>query len=111
GQPYLIQWFERARFEQHPTQAGTAGTVLLGLLGRELDAGSAPPAARQNIPGNFIQAAGGQLTYQGKSIQIKGVNYYPQWRPWGAMWKGWDGPQVERELRAARDQLGINTVR
>jgi len=118
GQPYLTQWFERARFEQHPAADGTAGMVLLGLLGRELEAGAgtaapppAPPAARQHIPGNFIQAAGQQLTYQGQPIQIKGVNYYPQWRPWGAMWKGWDGPQVERELRAARDQLGINTVR
>jgi hypothetical protein len=109
GQPYLTQWFERARFELHP-----ANTVLLGLLGRELDAGAATPApaaARRIIPGNFIQAVGGQLIYQGKPIQIKGVNYYPQWRPWGAMWKGWDGPQMERELRAARDQLGINTVR
>ncbi len=111
GQPYLTQWFERARFELHPAPDGTAGAVLLGLLGRELDAGGALPAARQRIPGNFIQSSGGQLTYQGKPIQIKGVNYYPQWRPWGAMWKGWDGPQVERELRAARDQLGINTVR
>ena len=86
--------------------------MLLGLLGRELSpAGAAAPAARQSMPGNFIQAAGGQLIYQGQPIQIKGVNYYPQWRPWGAMWKGWDGPQIERELRAARDQLGINTVR
>ncbi len=111
GQPYLTQWFERARFELHPTHAGTASAVLLGLLGRELDAGGAIAAARQGVPGNFIEASGGQLIYQGKPVQIKGVNYYPQWRPWGAMWKGWDGPQMERELRAARDQLGINTVR
>ena len=108
GQPYLTQWFERARFELHPE---TDDQVLLGLLGRELDAGGTTAAARRSIPGNFIQAVGGQLVYQGKPIQIKGVNYYPQWRPWGAMWKGWDGPQMERELRAARDQLGINTVR
>jgi hypothetical protein len=27
------------------------------------------------------------------------------------MWTGWDGPQIERELRQARDQLGINAVR
>ncbi len=111
GQLYLTQWFERARFELHPAPDLTASAVLLGLLGRELDTGAALPSARPSVPGNFIQSAGGQLTYQGKPIQIKGVNYYPQWRPWGAMWKGWDGPQVERELRAARDQLGINTVR
>ncbi len=111
GQPYLTQWFERARFELHPENAGTPSEVLLGLLGRELNAGAATPAARQSIPGTFVQAAGGQLIYQGQPIQIKGVNYYPQWRPWGAMWKGWDGPQMQRELQSARDQLGINTVR
>jgi hypothetical protein len=27
------------------------------------------------------------------------------------MWYDWNAPQIERELRAARDQLGINTVR
>lgn len=27
------------------------------------------------------------------------------------MWKVWDAPQMERELRLGRDQLGINTVR
>lgn len=32
---YLTQYFERARFEQHPDFAGTEYEVLLGLLGRE----------------------------------------------------------------------------
>jgi hypothetical protein len=36
GKPYLTQWFERARFELHPENAGTPYEVLLGLLGREL---------------------------------------------------------------------------
>jgi hypothetical protein len=27
------------------------------------------------------------------------------------MWRAWDGPQAERELRLARDRLGINVVR
>jgi hypothetical protein len=27
------------------------------------------------------------------------------------MWRDWDGPQVQRELTLARDQLGINAVR
>ncbi|MGI8587227.1 MAG: PQQ-binding-like beta-propeller repeat protein [Chloroflexia bacterium] len=30
---YLVQYFERARFEYHPENAGTAYAVLLGLLG------------------------------------------------------------------------------
>ncbi len=39
GQPYLTQWFERARFEVHPELG--PDVVLLGLLGRET-AESAP---------------------------------------------------------------------
>ncbi|NWJ45822.1 MAG: SBBP repeat-containing protein [Chloroflexi bacterium] len=33
---FLIQWFERARFELHPEFAGTRFEVLLGLLGKDL---------------------------------------------------------------------------
>jgi hypothetical protein len=35
GSTYLTQYFERARFEYHPENAGTPYVVLLGLLGRE----------------------------------------------------------------------------
>ena len=108
GQTYTVQWFERARFEDHGAQG-----VLFGLLGRELlEAGAihataAPPTDR----GGFIQVSGGQLTRLGRPVLLKGFNYYPQGRPWHEMWYYWDGPQVERELRTAREQLGINTVR
>lgn len=33
---YLVQYFERQRFEYHPEYAGTEYEVLLGLLGREM---------------------------------------------------------------------------
>jgi hypothetical protein len=33
---YRVQYFERARLEHHPENAGTPHEVLLGLLGREL---------------------------------------------------------------------------
>ena len=36
GQTYLVQYFERARFEYHPEFAGTHSEVLLGLLGNEM---------------------------------------------------------------------------
>lgn len=36
GQPYTVQYFERARFEIHPENAGTPYEVQYGLLGREL---------------------------------------------------------------------------
>ena len=32
---YTIQYFERARFEYHPENAGTPYDVLLGLLGTD----------------------------------------------------------------------------
>jgi spore germination protein YaaH len=36
GRTYLVQYFERARFEHHPEFAGTQHEVLLGLLGNEM---------------------------------------------------------------------------
>src|SRR6266545_6674614 len=34
GRPYMVQYFERARFEYHPEHAGTPDEVQLGHLGR-----------------------------------------------------------------------------
>ena len=36
GKMYLVQYFERSRFELHPENAGTRYEILLGLLGRQL---------------------------------------------------------------------------
>jgi hypothetical protein len=36
GKPYLVQYFERARFEYHPENAGTPYEVLLGQFGRRI---------------------------------------------------------------------------
>ncbi len=36
GKEYTVQYFERARFELHPEQAGTSYVVQLGQLGRQL---------------------------------------------------------------------------
>jgi len=36
GKTYTTQYFERARFEQHPENKGTQYEVLQGLLGREM---------------------------------------------------------------------------
>ncbi|MGA7730700.1 MAG: hypothetical protein WCD37_05455 [Chloroflexia bacterium] len=38
GKEYLVQYFERNRFEYHPEFADTSNEVLLGLLGAELTA-------------------------------------------------------------------------
>jgi hypothetical protein len=112
GATYTVQWFERARFEDHGPQG-----VLFGLLGREAGGPVHGGAAGQPVPwpqlepGGFVQAEGDRLVRLGRTVQLKGVNYYPQGRPWAEMWEQWDAPQMERELRAARDRLGINAVR
>lgn len=36
GETYLVQYFERQRFEHHPENAGTVYEVLLGRLGAEI---------------------------------------------------------------------------
>jgi hypothetical protein len=69
------------------------------------------PVADELPPGGFIEAQGTQLVRLGQPVTIKGVNYYPQGRPWAEMWASWDATQTEREWRVARDQLGINAVR
>ena len=39
GEIYVLQWFERNRFEWHPEYRGTRYEVLLGLLGSQLTLG------------------------------------------------------------------------
>ena len=36
GKAYMVQYFERARYEYHPENKGTAYEVLLGLLGNRI---------------------------------------------------------------------------
>ena len=95
GQTYTVQWFERARFEDH----GPNG-VQFGLLGREIDQPLLQPEGL--TPGGFILAEGSQLTRLGQPVIIKGVNYYPQGRPWREMWQRWDAHQIEQFRRAYR---------
>jgi len=45
GKEYLVQYFERNRFEWHPEFEGTENEVLLGLLGVELTKGRTFPEA------------------------------------------------------------------
>jgi hypothetical protein len=50
GRQYVVQWFERARFELHPEHEPPF-RVLFGLLGRELSPrASEPPARRFSAP-------------------------------------------------------------
>jgi hypothetical protein len=49
GQVYMVQWFERARFELHPENVPPYH-VLLGLLGTEQPAGQARPLLARITP-------------------------------------------------------------
>jgi LPXTG-site transpeptidase (sortase) family protein len=50
GATYMVQWFERARFERH-TNASSTDQVLFGLLGRFVrPVAGAPPALTLDIP-------------------------------------------------------------
>ncbi|HEX5501266.1 MAG TPA: SH3 domain-containing protein [Thermomicrobiales bacterium] len=46
GQTYLVQYFERARFELHPEHAGTPYEVELGFLGKAFHQPDPPTTAR-----------------------------------------------------------------
>ena len=69
------------------------------------------PLAQELPPGGFLEVSGSQITRLGQPVALRGINYYPQGKPWKAMWQYWDGPQMERELTLAKEQLGINVVR
>jgi hypothetical protein len=49
GRTYMVQWFERARFEQHPENAPPYD-VLLGLLGNEVRITPPAPTAAPSPP-------------------------------------------------------------
>jgi hypothetical protein len=107
GQEYLVQYFERARFEYHPEQAGTKYDVLLGLLGNEVTAprraaGEGPFAARprpascepdapdcQDVGGRWFAATGhflGHAAGQGnESGGIAGFAIAEQWANRGGL--------------------------
>ncbi len=64
GQTYVVQYYERARFEYHPELAGTRYEVLLGLLGRTITSARTNedpflPKGPSNIPGSRYYAETG----------------------------------------------------
>jgi hypothetical protein len=100
---YLVQYFERARFEYHP-ENDEPYTVLLGHLGKEA------MALRQNAS-KYVQVLNGQLV-AGKDLRplkLKGFNYFPRDYSW-TDFSAWPVARVNFELAKAQ-QLGANTLR
>lgn len=70
GKTYIVQYFERARFEYHPEFKGTANEVELGLLGNQMTQNRQNQKAFQPISTNpnnkncqFFQETGHSLCY------------------------------------------------
>jgi hypothetical protein len=61
GKVYLVQYFERARFEYHPENAGTPYEVLLSPLGRQLLERD-PSAVAALAPASPVQLLGQSST-------------------------------------------------
>ncbi len=62
GQPFLVQWFERARFEVHPENA-PPHNVQLGLLANEIQSGAAGSTPDDSTPVSQ-PAADGQIVFE-----------------------------------------------
>jgi hypothetical protein len=79
GNTYLVQYFERNRFEYHPELAGTPYEILLGLLGSEYlaaQSGTSPVVAPAPSPTPApapAPAPSGPLQY-GFGAQLTGLN-------------------------------------
>jgi len=74
GKTFLIQWFERNRFELHPEKAGTRFEVLLGLLGKDLrrEALVIDPDFARAIPDNhYSPTENWYLTETGHNLRLK----------------------------------------
>ena len=77
GKDYLVQWFERSRFELHPENAGSQYEVLLGVLGRQL-------SEKKGLPYGWYPFWGHAPDYSWVSGFIVSL--------WSPDWLSWLGP-------------------
>ena len=72
---------------------------------------TAPPRLQPlQIRPKLVHINDGQLTLDGKSFDIAGVNYYPQAMPWEQFWAEYNPRLTSADLARVRS-LGLNTVR
>jgi hypothetical protein len=81
---YVVQYFERNRFEYHPEAAGTPYEVLLGLLGTNVTAGrkEAGEAPFQPIQPNAV--TNGRIFFQETGHSLGG-SFYTYWQKYGGL--------------------------
>jgi hypothetical protein len=73
GQTYLVQYFQRARFEYHPEHIGTPYEVELGQLGRQFMA-ERPAAQAMAAPASPLMLLGSATTVFATSIAERRLN-------------------------------------
>jgi hypothetical protein len=73
GQSYLVQYFQRARFEYHPEHIGTPYEVQLGQLGRQL-LNERPQALGMTVPAAPLTLLGKATTGFATSIAERRQN-------------------------------------
>ncbi len=96
GKEYMVQWFERSRFELHPENTGSPYEVLLGLLGRQLSEKKGYPYGRYPLygyAGDYSWFAGYYKQDPRKCAQC-GCTTVPFVNPLDTTYPG-DKPQVQ----------------
>jgi type VII secretion-associated serine protease mycosin len=78
GKEYVVQYFERNRFEYHPEYAGTSSEVLMGLLGVEMTRG------RTFQPGQSFQSDPNRLYFSETRHSLSGA-FLRYWRSHGGL--------------------------
>ncbi|HMA34567.1 MAG TPA: endo-1,3-alpha-glucanase family glycosylhydrolase [Chloroflexia bacterium] len=75
GKSYRVQYFERARFELHPENAGTPYEVQLGLVGRQFHPVDPPVAAITDGHHQFFRPTGHNVS----------STFYSYWQQHGGL--------------------------
>ncbi len=74
---YIVQWFERNRFEWHPENKGTEYEVLLGLLGKQLTIGRENEGAFRRFE-NANYPSGAYFPETGHNLRNSFKTYWEQ---------------------------------
>jgi hypothetical protein len=78
GKTYTVQYFERARFEWHPENAGTEYEILLGHLGRDF-------AEQQRVPTTAVEQQADAVRYSAKLFDDRFLSvFHPTATSWQA---------------------------
>jgi hypothetical protein len=83
GKTYIVQYFERNRFEYHPELEGTPFVVQLGLLGRNFSAQTGPAVKGFYQSGETEPIAGG-VRFKETAKTLTG-KFYQYWQSKGGL--------------------------